>query len=132
MTGRLINCELIALAGLLGCGKEQVLCRPLTPLAVAVDVRDSVNNSPLVPGARGVVLKSGIVEDSLRPELVVRLFPESVLVGGHSEGSVEVRVERDGYLPWSLKDVPTRLQPGLACPVWDTRPLTARLRRKRS
>ena len=110
--------------GLVGCGDDEVLCAPLPPWAVAVDVRDSVTDASLVDGARGAVHLDAHI-DSLRPQPIY-LFPDPVLVGGESEGLVEVRVERAAYAPWIAAGVRTRLV-GSPCPSWDTQALTARL-----
>jgi hypothetical protein len=110
--------------GLVGCGGSEIVCAPLPPWAVAVDVRDSVTDAPLVDGARGAVHLDGHI-DSLRPQPIY-LFPDTVLVGGESEGIVEVRVERPGYAPWIAAGVRTRLV-GSPCAGWDTQALTARL-----
>ena len=110
--------------GLVGCGSSEVLCPPLPPWAVAVDVRDSVTDASLVDGARGAVHLDTRI-DSLRPQPIY-LFPDTVLVGGESEGIVEVRVERAGYAPWIAAGVRTRLV-GSPCSSWDTQALTARL-----
>jgi hypothetical protein len=109
--------------GLVGCGGSEIVCAPLPPWAVAVDVRDSVTDAPLVDGARGAVHLDG--HDSLRPQPIY-LFPDTVLVGGEAEGIVEVRVERPGYAPWIAAGVRTRLV-GSPCAGWDTQALTARL-----
>ena len=114
----------LATSTLAGCGTDPVLCAPLPDEAVAVDVRDSVTNARLLAGARGAVDASTRV-DSLRPDRI-SLFPDSVLVGGTVEGTVEVRVERPGYQAWVASGVQTRLQ-GNTCPTWDTQALTARL-----
>jgi hypothetical protein len=110
--------------GLAGCGSDEVLCAPLPPWAVAVDVRDSVTDASLIDGARGAVHLEAHI-DSLRPEPIY-LFPDTVLVGGESEGIVEVRVERARYAPWIATGVHTRLV-GSPCAAWDTQALTARL-----
>lgn len=110
--------------GLIGCGSEDVLCAPLPPWAVAVDVRDSVTNAPLASGARGAV-QLGSRVDSLRPDRIY-VSPDTVLVGGEAEGIVEVRVEHAGYTPWLASGVRTRLE-GSPCASWDTQRLTARL-----
>jgi hypothetical protein len=110
--------------GLVGCGSSDILCAPLPPWAVAVDVRDSVTGASLIDGARGAVHLE-VQIDSLRPEPIY-LFPDTVLVGGESEGIVEVRVERAGYAPWIAAGVHTRLV-GSPCAAWDTQALTARL-----
>ncbi len=110
--------------GVVGCGSSEVLCPPLPPWAVAVDVRDSVTDASLVEGARGAVQLDARV-DSLRPQPIY-LFPDTALVGGESEGIVEVRVERAGYAPWIAGGVRTRLV-GSPCSSWDTQALTARL-----
>jgi hypothetical protein len=41
----------LCLISLLGCGEDQVVCAPLPPWAVAVEVRDSVTGALLVSGA---------------------------------------------------------------------------------
>lgn len=114
-------CGAVALTG---CEAGQVLCAPLPPWAVAVDVRDSVTNAPLAAGARGAA-HLGTAVDSLRPDRIY-LFPDTVLLGGQTEGIVEVRVERAGYAPWFQSGVHTRLGEG-ECPSWITQALTARL-----
>ncbi|MDQ3222663.1 MAG: hypothetical protein M3Q75_04200 [Gemmatimonadota bacterium] len=96
----------------------------LDPIVGAVDVRDSVTDASLVEGARGAVQVESRI-DSLRPEPIY-LFPDTVLVGGESEGIAEVRVERAGYAPWIAAGVRTRLV-GDPCASWDTQALTARL-----
>ncbi|HEY9014212.1 MAG TPA: hypothetical protein VIM84_04005 [Gemmatimonadales bacterium] len=110
---------------LVACGEDQVLCPPIASQAVAVDVRDSLTDGPVVSAARGAVFLAGILDDSLRRDRVFSLFPDSVLVGGKSEGQVEVRVEHPDYLPWTTS-VQTHLSGG-ECPTWETQPLTARL-----
>lgn len=110
---------------LAGCGSDDVLCAPLPPWAVAVDVRDSVTDAHLVDGTRGAVHLDAHV-DSLRPEPIHLSFPDTVLVGGETEGIVEVRLERAGYAPWIAAGVRTRLV-GSPCGTWDTQELTARL-----
>ena len=111
---------------LVGCSDSQVICAPLPPWAVAVDVRDSVTDAPLVSGARGAVFLAGALEDSLRRDRILHLSSDSLLVGGMTEGFVEVRVERAGYLPWSAADVQTSLSGG-DCPSWETQQLVARM-----
>ena len=119
-------CGALCLATLLACSEDQVFCAPLPAWAVAVDVRDSVTNVPVVSGARGAVFLAGALDDSLRPERLLHLFPDTVLVGGMSVGRVEVRIEHVGYRPWTATDVQTRLSQG-ECPDWETHELTARL-----
>ena len=111
--------------GLVGCGSDDILCAPLPPWAVAVDVRDSVTDAHLVDGTRGAVHLDART-DSLRPEPIYLFFPDTVLVGGEVEGIVEVRLERAGYAPWTAAGVRTRLV-GSPCSSWDTQALTARL-----
>jgi hypothetical protein len=111
---------------LVGCSDSQVICAPLPPWAVAVDVRDSVTDAPLVTEARGAVFLAGALEDSLRRDRILHLSSDSLLVGGMTEGLVEVRVERAGYLAWSAANVQTRLSGG-DCPHWETQQLVARL-----
>src|SRR5688500_4804647 len=100
-------CISLSLATLFGCSDSQVICAPLPPWAVAVDVRDSVTDAPLVSEARGAVFLAEALEDSLRRDRILHLSSDSLLVGGMTEGQVEVRVERAGYLPWSAADVQT-------------------------
>jgi hypothetical protein len=110
------------------CGGDAVLCAPLPPWAVAVDVRDSVTDLSLVSEATGAVLLAGTVEDSLRPDRLLHLSSASLLVGGNTVGLVEVRVEHPDYQPWSATNVETRLSRG-ECSAWETQTLTARLQR---
>jgi hypothetical protein len=114
------------LTTLVGCSDSQVICAPLPPWAVAVDVRDSVTDAPLASEARGAVFLAGTVEDSLRPERLLHLSSDTLLVGGLTEGLVEVRIEHTGYRGWSATDVQTRLSAG-ECPQWETQELVARL-----
>jgi hypothetical protein len=117
----------ICLTPLLGCGENQVLCAPLPNWAVAVDVRDSVTDSHLFSEARGAVFLAGVLDDSLRPDLLIHLSSDTLLVGGITEGRVEVRVQRPGYLPWVARDVQTRLDRSGDCADWVTQELVARL-----
>src|SRR4051812_2507669 len=99
---------MLGCVGLLGCQGEPtsyILCAPLPPWAVAVDVRDSVTNALLIGGSSGVVRRADTT-DILYPD---RLYssPDSVLVGGYRVGLVEVRVERPGYAAWSMGGVQT-------------------------
>jgi hypothetical protein len=117
----------LCLTTLLGCSSDsQVICAPLPPWAVAVDVRDSVTNAPLASQARGAVFLAGALEDSLRSERLLHLSSDTLLVGGMTEGLVEVRVEHAGYLGWTATGVQTRLSAG-ECPDWETQELVARL-----
>ena len=124
MAWRLLAVVCGSTLGLDGCRGGEILCAPLPPWAVAVDVRDSVTDAPLVDGARGAVPLDDHI-DSLQPQPIY-LFPDTVLVGGESEGIVEVHVERAGYAPWIAAGVHTRLV-GSPCASWDTQALTARL-----
>jgi hypothetical protein len=119
-------CISLWLTTLVGCSDSQVVCAPLPPWAVAVDVRDSVTDAPLVSDARGALFLAGALDDSLRRDHILHLSSETLLVGGITEGLVEVRVEHAGYLPWSAADVQTRLSGG-DCPHWETQQLVARL-----
>jgi hypothetical protein len=114
------------LTGTIGCSDSQVICAPLPPWAVAVDVRDSVTDAPLVSEARGAVFVAGTLDDSLRRERLLHLSADTLLIGGMTEGLVEVRIERAGYLAWTDPDVRTRLTGG-DCPDWETQELVARL-----
>jgi hypothetical protein len=113
----------MACLAIMGCS-DPVLCAPLPAWAVAVDVRDSISNAPLIGGSSGSVQ----LADTIDIMYADRLFPspDSVLVGGYREGIVEVRVERPGYASWSVGGVRTRLV-GDVCPSWETQTLTARL-----
>jgi hypothetical protein len=112
---------------LLGCGSDsQVVCAPLPPWAVAVDVRDSVTDANLASKAKGAVFLAGAVEDSLRPDRLLHLSSDTLLVGGMTEGLVEVRIEHTGYRAWSVTGVRTRLSGG-ECADWETQRLVARL-----
>jgi hypothetical protein len=114
------------LVALLGCSEDQVLCAPLPPWAVAVDVRDSTTGALMVSAASGAVLLAGVVDDSLRRDRLFHLSSDTLLVGGMTEGQVEVRVVHPDYLPWVAEDVQTRLSEG-ECPTWETQQLVARL-----
>ena len=113
-------------AMLFGCTENSVLCSPLPNWAVAVDVRDSVTDARVVSGALGAVFFAGALNDSLRPDVLLHLSSDTLLIGGTAEGEVEVRIGRAGYLAWSTSDVQTRLSQG-ECPQWETQELTARL-----
>ncbi|MDQ3207139.1 MAG: hypothetical protein M3Q37_00870 [Gemmatimonadota bacterium] len=76
--------------------------------------------------ARGAVFLAGTLDDSLRAERLLHLSSDTLLVGGITEGLVDVRVEHPGYLGWSATDVQTRLSQG-DCPAWETQELVARL-----
>jgi hypothetical protein len=114
------------LTTLVGCSDSQVICAPLPPWAVAVDVRDSVTDALLASQARGAVFLAGALDDSLRPERLLHLSSDTLLVGGITEGLVDVHVEHPGYLGWSATNVQTRLGGG-DCPDWETQELVARL-----
>jgi hypothetical protein len=116
----------LCLVSLSGCNGGQVICAPLPPWAVAVDVRDSVTGARLTSGAKGAVFLGETLDDSLRAERLLHLSSDSMLVGGMTEGQVEVRIEHAGYLGWTGTDVQTRLGPG-QCPDWETQELVARL-----
>ena len=111
---------------LVGCSDDQVLCAPLPPWAVAVDVRDSLTGALLVSEASGAVFLGGLLDDSLRRERLFHLSSDTLLVGGETEGRVEVRVTHPGYLAWVAPDVQTNLSEG-ECPAWETQQLVARL-----
>jgi hypothetical protein len=111
---------------LVGCRDDQALCAPLPPWAVAVDVRDSLTGALLVSGASGAVFLAGVLDDSLRRERLFHLSSDTLLVGGVTEGRVEVRVAHPSYLPWVAPDVQTHLSEG-ECPNWETQHLVARL-----
>jgi hypothetical protein len=69
---------------------------------------------------------AGVLDDSLRPDLLFHLSSDTLLIGGISEGRVEVRVQHPGYLPWVARGVQTRLDRG-ECSDWVTQELVARL-----
>lgn len=119
-------CIPLWLTTLVGCSDSQVICAPLPAWAVAVDVRDSVTDASVASQARGAVFLAGTLEDSLRPERLPHLSSDTLLVGGMTEGLVEVRVEHAGYLGWTATGVQTRLSAG-QCPDWETQELVARL-----
>jgi hypothetical protein len=116
----------LCLITLLGCSEDQVICAPLPPWAVAVDVRDSATGDLLVSGASGAVFLAGVLDDSLRRQRLFHLATDTLLVGGVTEGRVEVRVVHAGYLPWIAEGVQTRLTEG-ECASWETQELVARL-----
>jgi len=109
-----------------GCGEGEVLCAPLPPWAVAVDVRDSVTDLSVASGARGALFLARALSDSLRPDVLPHLSSDSILVGGTSVGVVEVRVEHPGYQSWTATSVQTQLTGG-ECSAWNTQMLKARL-----
>jgi hypothetical protein len=106
------------------CGDDDVLCSPLRPEAIAVDVREAGTNLALAPGARGAA-QIGEQIDSLMLDRISEL-PDSVLVGGSSQGVYVVRVEHEGYAPWIQDNVQARLS-GSPCPGFETQVLTAEL-----
>jgi len=106
------------------CGDDDVACSPLLPEAIAVDVREAGTNLPLARGSRGAA-QIGEQIDSLMLDGISEL-PDSALVGGSSQGVYEVRLEHEGYAPWSQDNVRTRLS-GSPCPGWETQVLTAEL-----
>jgi hypothetical protein len=126
MYRRLAPWTTLCLITLLGCSDDQVLCPPLPNWAVAVDVRDSVTGALLASGASGAVFLAGILDDSLRRDHLIHLSSDTLLVGGVTEGRVEVRIAHLGYLPWVDPDVQTHLSEG-RCPDWETQQLMARL-----
>ncbi|HET6838041.1 MAG TPA: hypothetical protein VFH24_08350 [Gemmatimonadales bacterium] len=89
-------------------------------------MRDSVTDAHLASEARGAVLLAGALDDSLRPDRLLHLSSDTLLVGGMTEGLVDVRVEHPGYLGWSATNVQTQLSGG-DCPAWQTQGLVARL-----
>jgi hypothetical protein len=109
-----------------GCSEDQVLCAPLPNWAVAVDVRDSLTGALVVSEASGAVFLAGILDDSLRRDRLFHLSSDTLLVGGVTEGRVEVRVTHPGYLAWVVPDVQTHLSES-ECPTWETQQLVARL-----
>ena len=119
-------CTLLCLVTLLGCSEDQVICAPLPPWAVAVDVRDSTTGSLVVSEASGAIFMAGVLNDSLRRDRLFHLSPDTLLVGGVTEGQVEVRVVHPDYLPWVAEGVQTLLTEG-DCPQWETQQLVARL-----
>jgi hypothetical protein len=106
------------------CADDEVLCSPLRAEAVAVDVREAGTNLPLARGTRGAA-QIGEQIDSLVLDRISEV-PDSVLVGGSSEGVYEVRVEHEGYVPWSQGNVQARLS-GSPCAGFETQVLTAEL-----
>jgi hypothetical protein len=114
-------CTLLMAAG---CADDDVACSPQRPEAVAVDVREAGTNLTLARGSRGAA-QIGEQIDSLVLDLIGE-FPDSVLVGGSSEGVYEVRVEHEGYAPWSQGNVRAR-KSGSPCPGFETQFLTAEL-----
>jgi hypothetical protein len=122
----LVLCTPLCLITLVACSESQVICPPLPHWAVAVDVRDSVTGALLVSEATGAVFLAGVLDDSLRRERLFHLSSDTLLVGGRTEGRVEVRVAHPGYLPWVAPDVQTHLSEGQG-PDWETQQLVARL-----
>jgi hypothetical protein len=106
------------------CADDDVACSPSRPEAVAIDVREAGTNLPLASGTRGAA-QIGDQIDSLVLDLIGEV-PDSVLVGGNSVGVYEVRVEHDGYAPWSQGDVRAR-KAGSPCPGFEIQLLTAEL-----
>jgi hypothetical protein len=68
-----------------------------------------------------------LLDDSLRPDLLFHLSSDTLLIGGITEGRVEVRVEHPGYQAWVARDVQTRLDRSGDCSDWVTQELVARL-----
>jgi hypothetical protein len=116
----------IVFSAMLGCHSDptDVVCAPLPPWAVAVHVRDSITNAPLIGGSSGSVQLADTT-DNLYADILYP-YTDSALVGGYRVGLVVVRVERPGYTSWSAAGVRTRLTEG-ECPQWETQTLTARL-----
>jgi hypothetical protein len=110
---------------ILGCTSDPTgVCAPLPPWAVAVHVRDSITNAPLIGGSSGSVQLADTTDDLYADSLYP--YTDAALVGGYRVGLVVVRVERPGYASWSVAGVRTRLTGG-DCPQWETQTLTARL-----
>jgi hypothetical protein len=99
-------------------------CGRLGPKAVAVDVREAVTNRSLAAGASGLA-QTAIDTYSLSLGRSA-LFPDSVLVGGLTNGIYEVRVQRPGYQPWVQTNVDVQVT-GYPCPELVTQALTAEL-----
>jgi hypothetical protein len=116
-----LACTLLLVAG---CADDDVACSPQRPDAVAVDVREAGTNLTLARGSRGAA-QIGEEIDSLVLDLFGE-FPDSVLLGGSSAGVYEVRVEHEGYTPWSQGNVRVRVS-GSPCPGFETQLLTAEL-----
>ena len=76
----------VSALSLLAEGNPEVLCAPLPHWAVAVDVRNSVADSPLSSGARGAMFLAGALDDSLRPDLLIRLSLTPCWLAGGARG----------------------------------------------
>jgi hypothetical protein len=99
-------------------------CGRVGPKAVAVDVREAGTNRSLVAGAHGTA-QTAIDTYSLSLGRSAG-FPDSVLVGGLTNGIYEVRVQHPGYQPWVQTDVDVEVT-GYPCPELVTQALTAEL-----
>jgi hypothetical protein len=99
-------------------------CGRVGPKAVAVDVREAGTNRSLAAGATGTA-QTAIDTYSLSLGRSA-LFPDSVLVGGLTNGLYEVRVQHPGYQPWVQTSVDVQVT-GYPCPELVTQALTAQL-----
>jgi hypothetical protein len=77
----------------------------------------------------GALYINSILDDSLRPERLLALSPDTLLVGGSTEGHMEIRVHNAGYLPWAGA-ADARLTSG-ECPSWQTQLVVANLQHSR-
>lgn len=117
---------LLAALGTASCASGDVFCSPQIPAAVAVVVRDSLNDSLVVDSAAGAVIGNGTMDSLVRGPVLQ--FGDSALIGGTQVGLVVVQVEHPGYQPWVATGVRTRLSGG-QCPHLITAVLTARLQK---
>jgi hypothetical protein len=99
-------------------------CGSVGPKALAVDVREAVTNRNLAAGASGTA-QTAIDTYGLSLGRSA-LFPDSVLIGGLTNGIYEVHVQHPGYQPWVQTNVDVQVT-GYPCPELVTQALTAQL-----
>ncbi len=99
-------------------------CARVGTKAVAVDVREAGTNQSLAAGAHGTAQTAIDTYDLALDRSA--LFPDSVLVGGLTNGIYEVRVQHPGYQPWVQTNVDVR-NIGFPSPELETQALTAQL-----
>ena len=124
MIGR-VSVGLLSAAVVVACSADDGgPCARVGPKAVAVDVRDARTDQSLTRGAHGIAQTAIDTYDLVLDRTA--LFPDSVLVGGVTNGIYEVRVQHPGYQPWVQTNVDAQTI-GYPCPELETQALTAQL-----